>query len=129
MAAAPRARERLHFRLGTRITVGRLQALTNARPDGSFTTDRLAQLDSGATNDVLQRSRLRYAPDAIASKSANADWLSNTIQGLSAFDGPYGNWTIENEVIMVEVGLAMGLANAPAIGSGAACRALRYRRL
>ena len=32
-----------------------------------------------------------------------------TIQGLSAFDGPYSNWTIENNVIMVEVGLAMSL--------------------
>ena len=32
-----------------------------------------------------------------------------TIQGLSAFDGPYSGWTIEDNVIMVEVGLAMGL--------------------
>ncbi len=32
-----------------------------------------------------------------------------TIQGLSAFDGPYSNWTIENNVVMVEVGLAIGL--------------------
>ncbi|MEU3986004.1 hypothetical protein AB0F77_39110 [Streptomyces sp. NPDC026672] len=32
-----------------------------------------------------------------------------TIQGLSAFDGPYNNWTIENNVVQVEVGLAMGL--------------------
>ena len=30
-----------------------------------------------------------------------------TIQGLSAFDGPYRGWTIENNVIMVEVGLAL----------------------
>lgn len=32
-----------------------------------------------------------------------------TIQGISAFDGPYRNWTIENNVVQVEVGLAMGL--------------------
>ncbi|GAA0940583.1 hypothetical protein GCM10009554_31420 [Kribbella koreensis] len=32
-----------------------------------------------------------------------------TIQGISAFDGPYDNWTIENNVVLVEVGLAMGL--------------------
>jgi len=32
-----------------------------------------------------------------------------TIQGISAFDGPYRNWTIENNVVMVEVGLAMSL--------------------
>ncbi|MFE4832817.1 choice-of-anchor Q domain-containing protein [Streptomyces sp. NPDC056672] len=32
-----------------------------------------------------------------------------TIQGIGAFDGPYRNWTIENNVVQVEVGLAMGL--------------------
>ncbi|MHA6758443.1 choice-of-anchor Q domain-containing protein [Streptacidiphilus sp. PAMC 29251] len=32
-----------------------------------------------------------------------------TIQGISAFDGPYSGWTIENNVVEVEVGLAMGL--------------------
>jgi hypothetical protein len=32
-----------------------------------------------------------------------------TTQGISAFDGPYDHWTIENNVVMVEVGLAMGL--------------------
>jgi hypothetical protein len=209
--------------------------------DGSFIAGVLVQFDTGATNNVLRSSQLRYAPDAIAATWANASWLSNsgtaimvmghdnqilgnqlrnvhngimvertstageggigsivrnnridhfwedayrgkvsdctfeynmavnsyavvppgtesdpphrdmfqsfrgdgsftsidrvvlrgnvfiarqgqrytvvpfqynghyTIQGLSAFDGPYGNWTIENNVIMVEVGLAMGL--------------------
>ncbi len=32
-----------------------------------------------------------------------------TIQGLSAFDGPYNNWTIENNVVQVEVGLALAV--------------------
>ncbi|WP_329426893.1 RICIN domain-containing protein [Streptosporangium sp. NBC_01495] len=32
-----------------------------------------------------------------------------TIQGIGAFDGPYRNWTIENNVVQVEVGIAMGL--------------------
>jgi hypothetical protein len=32
-----------------------------------------------------------------------------TIQGIGAYDGPYDNWTIENNVVMVEVGLAIGL--------------------
>jgi hypothetical protein len=32
-----------------------------------------------------------------------------TIQGIGAFDGPYAGWIIENNVVQVEVGLAIGL--------------------
>ncbi|MFD3482863.1 choice-of-anchor Q domain-containing protein [Streptomyces sp. NPDC058665] len=70
------------------------------RGDGSFTP----------VNDVVLRGNVftsrkgtRYAKIPFQHNS------KYTIQGIGAFDGPYRNWTIENNVVQVEVGLAMGL--------------------
>ncbi len=70
------------------------------RGDGSFTT--IANVIVRG-NVFIARQGTRYT---------NIPFQYNghyTIQGLSAFDGPYSGWTIENNVVMVEVGLAMGL--------------------
>lgn len=70
------------------------------RGDGSFTPVTNVVLRG---NLFISRQGTRYP---------NIPFQYNgmyTVQGLSAFDGPYDNWTIENNVVMVEVGLAMGL--------------------
>ena len=70
------------------------------RGDGSFTSiDRIVLRG----NVFIARQGQRYTTVPF---QYNGHY---TIQGLSAFDGPYSNWTIENNVINVEVGLAMGL--------------------
>ena len=70
------------------------------RGDGSFTTIANVVVRG---NVFIARQGARYP---------NIPFQYNghyTIQGISAFDGPYSGWTIENNVVMVEVGLAMGL--------------------
>jgi hypothetical protein len=70
------------------------------RGDGSFTSvDRIVMRG----NVFIARQGERYTKVPFQYQG------HYTIQGLSAFDGPYRQWTIENNVIMVEVGLAMGL--------------------
>ncbi|WP_046495029.1 choice-of-anchor Q domain-containing protein [Streptomyces odonnellii] len=70
------------------------------RGDGSFTpvTDVVLR-----GNVFISRTGTRYAKIPF---QYNGKY---TIQGIGAFDGPYRNWTIENNVVQVEVGLAMGL--------------------
>ena len=70
------------------------------RGDGSFTSVNNVVLRG---NVFISRKGTRYTkvPFQVGSHY--------TIQGLSCFDGPYSNWTIENNVVMVEVGLAMAL--------------------
>jgi hypothetical protein len=70
------------------------------RGDGSFTSINNVVLRG---NVFISRKGTRYTkvPFQVGS--------NYTIQGIGCFDGPYSNWTIENNVVMVEVGLAIGL--------------------
>ncbi|WP_458083336.1 choice-of-anchor Q domain-containing protein [Streptomyces malaysiensis] len=70
------------------------------RGDGSFTPVTNVVLRA---NVFISRMGTRYSKIPF---QYNGKY---TIQGLGAFDGPYSNWTIENNVVQVEVGLAMGL--------------------
>ncbi|MET9552275.1 choice-of-anchor Q domain-containing protein [Streptomyces sp. NPDC006645] len=70
------------------------------RGDGSFTPVTGVVLRG---NVFISRTGTRYAKIPF---QYNGKY---TIQGIGAFDGPYRNWTIENNVVQVEVGLAMGL--------------------
>ncbi|WP_446038943.1 choice-of-anchor Q domain-containing protein [Streptomyces sp. SID1121] len=70
------------------------------RGDGSFTPVSNVILRG---NVFISRTGTRYAKIPF---QYNGKY---TIQGIGAFDGPYNNWTIENNVVQVEVGLAMGL--------------------
>ncbi|MFJ9543927.1 choice-of-anchor Q domain-containing protein [Streptomyces sp. NPDC101225] len=70
------------------------------RGDGSFTPVTGVTLRG---NVFISRKGARYTKIPF---QYNGKY---TIQGLSAFDGPYSGWTIENNVVQVEVGLAMGL--------------------
>lgn len=70
------------------------------RGDGSFTpiTDVVLR-----GNVFISRKGARYTriPFQFQDKY--------TIQGIGCFDGPYRDWTIENNVVLVEVGLALAL--------------------
>ncbi|MFF3755381.1 choice-of-anchor Q domain-containing protein [Streptomyces sp. NPDC002018] len=70
------------------------------RGDGSFTPVTGVVLRG---NVFISRTGTRYAKIPFQYNG------TYTIQGIGAFDGPYRNWTIENNVVQVEVGLAMGL--------------------
>jgi hypothetical protein len=70
------------------------------RGDGSFT----------AISNVVVRGNVFISRQGTRYTKVPFQVGSNyTIQGIGCFDGPYSNWTIENNVVMVEVGLAMGL--------------------
>lgn len=70
------------------------------RGDGSFTPITNVVLRG---NVFISRQGTRYTKVPF---QYNGKY---TIQGICAFDGPYDNWTIENNVVLVEVGLAIGL--------------------
>jgi hypothetical protein len=70
------------------------------RGDGSFTPINNVVLRG---NVFISRQGTRYTKVPF---QYNGHY---TIQGISAFDGPYSNWTIENNVVMVEVGLALAV--------------------
>ncbi|GAA1703853.1 hypothetical protein GCM10009745_59170 [Kribbella yunnanensis] len=70
------------------------------RGDGSFTPITNVVLRG---NVFISRQGTRYSKIPF---QYNGKY---TTQGIGAFDGPYDNWTIENNVVMVEVNLAIGL--------------------
>ncbi|MFI5734878.1 choice-of-anchor Q domain-containing protein [Kribbella sp. NPDC051587] len=70
------------------------------RGDGSFTPITNVVLRG---NVFISRQGTRYTKIPF---QYNGKY---TVQGIGAYDGPYDNWTIENNVVMVEVGLAIGL--------------------
>lgn len=70
------------------------------RGDGSFTP----------VNDVVLRGNVFTSRKGTRYGKIPFQYNGKyTIQGIGVFDGPYRNWTIENNVVQVEVGLAMGL--------------------
>ncbi|MGO1054725.1 choice-of-anchor Q domain-containing protein [Crossiella sp. CA198] len=70
------------------------------RGDGSFTEIADVVLRG---NVFLSRQGARYTRIPF---QYNGKY---TTQGIGCFDGPYRNWTVENNVVLVEVGLALAL--------------------
>jgi hypothetical protein len=86
--------------------------------DGKLTSDSLVQFDANATNDVLQNSQLRYAPDSVASTWNNAAWLENS--GIAVYVIGANNQIINNQIRNTHDGVMLertSTAGAGATGS------------
>ena len=86
--------------------------------DGKLTSDTLVEFDAQATNDVLQNSQLRYAPDAIAATWDNAAWLANSGTAIHVVGS--NNQILTNQIRNTHLGVELertSTAGAGATGS------------
>jgi hypothetical protein len=86
--------------------------------DGTLSTASLVQFDAGATNDTLQNSQVRYAPDSIASTWDNTAWLNSS--GIAIYVIGSNNQIINNQIRNTHNGIMLertSTAGAGATGS------------
>lgn len=83
--------------------------------DGSSTTGNLVQLDSGATDNVVQNSQIRAASDATAGTWANADWVQRS--GTAVLVVGSNNQVLANQIRNVRNGIM--LERTSTAGAGA----------